>query len=202
MSKENEEQERRNQEAKRQLQKESEWFSQRKEREKAWEEYLKNEKLERERKRRQEYWERQQAREAYQKYAQQKQKKQCNNQTVLSPIEKVDKMTGAQFEEFMATYFRQKGYDVIKTKLSGDFGIDLIIENKIFRCGVQLKRYSKKVSLKAVQEVIGGLEHYKLDQGMVITNNYFQQSAITLAGESSKPITLWNRDILIQKLGK
>ncbi len=128
--------------------------------------------------------------------------KRYQDQSNLSPIQKVDNMTGSQFEIYMEQYFKRKGYQTLRTPASGDWGIDLIILTKTERIGIQLKRYSKKVSLQAVQEVLGGFEYYKLTKGMVITNNYFQQSAITLAKKSSKPIVLWNRDMLIKKLGE
>lgn len=118
----------------------------------------------------------------------------------LSPIERIDRMTGEQFEIFMEDYFRKQGFKVTRTPLSGDYGIDLIIENDFSKIGVQAKRYSDKVSLSAVQEVIGGLRHYGLSSGMVVTNSTFQASAIQLAKDNN--ITLWNRDKLIEKLGE
>lgn len=118
----------------------------------------------------------------------------------LSPIERIDRMTGEQFEIFMENFFRKQGFKVTRTPLSGDYGIDLIIENDFSKIGVQAKRYSEKVSLSAVQEVIGGLRHYGLSSGMVVTNSTFQASAIQLAKDNN--ITLWNRDKLIEKLGE
>ena len=116
----------------------------------------------------------------------------------MKPIEKVDVMTGDEFEKYMEKYFIKKGYKVIRTPLSGDYGIDLIIEHEFGKIGVQLKCYFDKVPLKAVQEVVAGLRHYGLSSGMVITNSYFQPSAIRLASDNS--ITLWDRDTLIEKL--
>ncbi|MDE6275518.1 MAG: restriction endonuclease [Clostridia bacterium] len=106
-------------------------------------------------------------------------------------------MSGEEFEKFMEQYFISKGYNVIRTPLSGDYGIDLIIEHEFGKIGIQLKRYNDKVSLSAVQEVVAGLNHYGLNSGMVITNNYFQPSAIRLAKDNN--ITLWDRDVLLEK---
>lgn len=114
------------------------------------------------------------------------------------PIEKIDIMTGEEFERFMENYFIDKGYKVTRTPLSGDYGIDLIIEHEFGKIGVQLKCYLDKVSLKAVQEVVSGLNHYGLSSGIVITNSYFQPSAKRLANDNK--ITLWDRDTLIEKL--
>ncbi len=118
--------------------------------------------------------------------------------STLPPIERIDRMTGEQFEIFMEDYFRKQGFKVTRTPLSGDYGIDLIIENDFSKIGVQVKRYSEKVSLSAVQEVIGGLRHYGLSSGMVVTNSTFQSSAIQLAKDNN--ITLWNRDMLVRKI--
>lgn len=116
----------------------------------------------------------------------------------MSPIEKIDVMTGEEFERYMEKFFFKRGYKVERTPLSGDFGIDLIIEHEFGRIGVQLKCYLDKVPLKAVQEVVAGLRHYGLSSGIVITNSYFQPSAIKLANDNN--ITLWNRNTLIEKL--
>lgn len=116
----------------------------------------------------------------------------------LSPIDRIDMMTGEQFEIFMEDYFRICGFKVKRTPLSGDYGIDLIIENDFSKIGVQVKCYSNKVTASAVQEVVTGLRHYSLSGGMVVTNNYFQPAAIQLAKDNG--IMLWNRDKLIEKL--
>lgn len=118
----------------------------------------------------------------------------------LSPIERIDRMTGEQFEIFMEDYFIKQGFKVTRTPLSGDYGIDLIIENDFSKIGVQAKCYSNKVTASAVQEVVTGLRHYGLSGGMVVTNNYFQPAAIQLAKDNG--ITLWNRDKFIEKLNK
>ena len=118
----------------------------------------------------------------------------------LSPIERIDRMTGAEFELFMTQFFQKQGFKATHTPISGDYGIDLIIENDFGKIGVQAKCYSNKVSLDAVQQVVAGLRHYGLSSGLVITNNYFQSSAIRLAADNN--ITLWDRNKLIEKLGE
>lgn len=129
-----------------------------------------------------------------------KKKTVTENETphTLSAIDRIDRMSGEQFEIFMEDYFRKQGFKVERTPLSGDYGIDLIIENDFSKIGVQAKCYSNKVTASAVQEVVTGLRHYGLSGGMVVTNNYFQPAAIQLAIDNG--ITLWNRDKLIEKL--
>ncbi|MCX4361908.1 MAG: restriction endonuclease [Clostridia bacterium] len=121
-----------------------------------------------------------------------------SNVVTFSPIDRIDRMTGEQFEIFMEDYFIKQGFKVKRTPLSGDYGIDLIIENDFSKIGIQAKCYSNKITASAVQEAVAGLRHYGLSSGMVVTNNYFQPAAIQLAKENS--ITLWDRNMLIKKL--
>lgn len=113
-------------------------------------------------------------------------------------IDDVDMMTGLQFEDFISVLFQKLGYAVTQTKASGDQGIDIIIEKNGLRMGVQTKCYAKNVNNSAVQEVVAGLRHYNLSKGIVVTNNYFTQSAQELA--ESNQIVLWDRDMLKLKL--
>ena len=131
-----------------------------------------------------------------------KTKVETSNNTVqhASPIEKIDNMTGEEFELFLTQYFAEQGFKTTHTPVSGDYGIDLIIENDFVKIGVQAKCYSQKVTSSAIQEVVAGLKHYGLSSGMVITNNYFQPGAIRLAMDNN--VTLWDRNKLIEKLGQ
>ncbi|WP_144611802.1 restriction endonuclease [Bacillus cereus] len=113
-------------------------------------------------------------------------------------IEDVDEMDGYQFEEFVAQLFQEMGYKTEVTSSSGDYGIDVIAKRKGLTIGIQAKRYSDKVSNKAVQEVIAGIAFYNLDQGLVITNNYYTKPAQNQAKGTS--VLLWDRDMLLQKL--
>ncbi len=115
-----------------------------------------------------------------------------------SPISLIDEMDGREFELFIAELFKNKGYKAVATQASGDYGIDVIVENDLMRIGIQAKCYSNKVSNSAVQEAVTAKKHYGLDKVMVITNNYFTPSAIQLARDNN--VTLWNRDKLIQEI--
>ncbi len=116
-----------------------------------------------------------------------------------SNIQDTDKMTGNEFEDFLSSLFLLLGYQVKKTKLSGDFGADLIIENGI-KIIVQAKRYSKSVSLSAIQEITAAKKHYQIDNAWVITNNYFTEPAKNLASDNN--IRLINREELAKLILK
>ena len=65
---------------------------------------------------------------------------------------------------------------------------------------VQVKQYSSKVGNKAVQEIIAGKAFYNADEAIVMTNNYFTESAIELAENTG--VILFDRDKLIDFLSK
>lgn len=113
-------------------------------------------------------------------------------------INKIDRMNGRQFEMFVAKLFEKMGYATEVTAKSGDQGIDVIVKDDNIKIGIQAKCFSNKVSNKAVQEVVAGLRYHKCRKGMVISNNYFTQSARDLA--SANGIELWDRDVLIKKI--
>lgn len=94
----------------------------------------------------------------------------------------IDGMDGYQFERCMADIYKRLGYSVHHTPLSGDQGADLIITSKEgVRSAVQCKCYSNKVSNKAVQEVVASKAIHRCTSGIVVTNNYYTDSAKQLA---------------------
>lgn len=89
---------------------------------------------------------------------------------------------GTSYEYSVADYLRKNGYsDVEVTKASGDYGVDVTAYRSGIKYAVQCKYYSKPVGLDAVQEVVAGKAYYNCDCAMVVTNNTFTESAITLA---------------------
>lgn len=123
-----------------------------------------------------------------------KNKKEIKNNLVNSKIEEVDSMNGIQFENFLDSIFTYLGYKVKHTRTTGDFGADLILQNDTERIIVQAKRYSKKVSVSAVQEISAARNYYSVQNAWVVTNNYFTNPAIKLANANG--VRLINREDL------
>lgn len=115
-------------------------------------------------------------------------------------IREIDEMTGEEFEEFLGHLFNKRGYEVSYTKASGDYGADLILEDRDDIIAVQAKRYSGTVGVKAVQEIIGALKMYEATEGWVVTNSYFTKQAEKLA--ESNDVYLIDRDELIDMILK
>lgn len=95
-----------------------------------------------------------------------------------------ESMDGWQFEKFCAEVLKNIGYENVEvTKGSGDQGVDILAERDGVRYAVQCKYYSGKVGNKAVQEINAGKMFYHCHVGVVMTNDYFTQSAKDLARE-------------------
>jgi restriction system protein len=93
----------------------------------------------------------------------------------------VDSMTGANFENYVALLLRHRGLKAQVTRASNDFGVDIVAEKNKLKYAVQVKRYSKSVSRRAVSDAVGGKSYYKCNATMVVTNNFFTAGAKELA---------------------
>ena len=108
----------------------------------------------------------------------------------------VDEMSGVDFENFCASLLKKRGFtQIITTKVSGDYGGDIIATKDQIKYVIQCKRYSSSIGISAVQEVIAARSIYKCHVGVVLTNNYFTPAAIKLA--ESNNILLWNKNDLL-----
>lgn len=113
-------------------------------------------------------------------------------------LQDIDLMSGAEFEEFVAKIFTQMGYITEVTKLSGDYGVDVIAEKDGSKIGIQAKCYSGSVSNSAIQEIVAGIKYYNCQKGLVVTNSKFTKAAIELAKINN--IQLWDRKVLEEKI--
>lgn len=98
-------------------------------------------------------------------------------------IQQVDKMTGEQFEEFLAICYKKHGFDVKMTPKTCDFGADLLLTDPKTgtKVCIQAKRYRGLVGEEAVQQTLSGREYYKCDKAMIVTNSHYTDAAKALA---------------------
>jgi restriction system protein len=93
----------------------------------------------------------------------------------------IDQMSGVEFEEFVAAQLRTRGWSVIRTPSTGDYGVDLIAKKHSTCMAVQCKRLARVVGVAAVQQVVSGARHHGCDQAAVVTNQAFTKAARQLA---------------------
>lgn len=126
-------------------------------------------------------------------------KNRNNTEDNITEIEKIDIMSGYQFEDFVMKLFEKMGYAVEHTPLSGDQGVDLIVKKGTQIIAIQTKCFrTQKIGNKAIQEVVAGAKFYGANKMIVITNSYFTRSAIELA--SIHNVELWDRNVLSSKI--
>ncbi len=106
-------------------------------------------------------------------------KKRKENPQDLVPD--LNKMTGVEFENYVANLLKQIGYNVSGTSATGDQGADLIATKNDKIYVIQVKRYSGTVGNKAIQEVVAAKKYYNGDVAAVATNSSFTPSAVKLA---------------------
>lgn len=90
-------------------------------------------------------------------------------------------MSGRQFEDFLKELFEARGYSVLMTKASGDYGGDLIISRTDAKICVQAKRWTNAVGTAAIQEAHTAMTHYRCDVAAVVTTATFTRQARELA---------------------
>ena len=108
------------------------------------------------------------------------------------------KMTGPQFESFLAWFFERQGYHVTRTKKSNDHGADLILRKPGEHIVVQAKRRHQTIGVHAVQEVYAASAYYQAHRALVITTSKFSRSAVDLAHHLG--VELWDWERLLQEL--
>lgn len=99
-----------------------------------------------------------------------------------TPIEKIDSISGYDFENYVSTLFESAGFDCKATPKSKDNGVDLIATKDGISVSIQTKLYyHHKVSNSAVQEVYTGADYFGTTLSLVVTNWYFSSPAISVA---------------------
>lgn len=109
-----------------------------------------------------------------------------------------DSMTGEEFEDWLAILFRAAGWRVRHTRVTGDFGADLVLGRGREEIVVQAKRQGRPVGVAAVQQAAAARLHYRADGAMVVTNTTFTPAAIELAATTG--VVLWDRDDITREL--
>ncbi len=114
----------------------------------------------------------------------------------LTLADKFSKMSGIEFERWVADHFRGQGFDVRETETIGDHGIDLLLykSNNLIAV-VQCKCWDGVVGEPTIREFFGSLISSKAPLGYMIITSSFSQHAINFSND--KPIKLIDLEALI-----
>ena len=115
-----------------------------------------------------------------------------------SGIADIDKMSGEQFEHYLACLFKSQGYTVKVTRSVGDFGADLVLERQGNKIVIQAKRHGKNIGIEAVQQVYSSKNYYGASEAWVFFNRGYTKSAVNLA--KANDVKLIGRNELIEMM--
>lgn len=99
-------------------------------------------------------------------------------------VDELKKLSGTEFEEYLAELFKSQGYQVEMTPSTGDYGADLILHKDQQLIAVQAKCYVGSVGVSAVQEALSGMAYYSCDSAWVVTTGNYTANAVELARQS------------------
>jgi len=85
-----------------------------------------------------------------------------------------------KFEEVVASVYQDLGYNARVTARSGDDGIDVILDGPDDSViGIQVKRYSGRISVEQIRSLAGALLLNGITRGVFVTTSTFQSGAHT-----------------------
>lgn len=93
-------------------------------------------------------------------------------------------MTPSEYEKYVASVYKERGYEVELTPLSGDYGIDIIASNKSEKIAIQAKMYGntpRKVNRTCVMELHGAMAYRDCNKAVIVTNGEVMPDAMDVA---------------------
>lgn len=89
------------------------------------------------------------------------------------------------FEKEVAKRLQGFGYDAINTKLSGDEGVDIVINNQNKKFIIQCKAMQNKIGPSFVRDFVGAMNIQAAQGGMIVSTNGFSKGALETANYSN-----------------
>ncbi|MFI6738825.1 restriction endonuclease [Nonomuraea sp. NPDC050451] len=114
-------------------------------------------------------------------------------------LEKVDLMTGPQFEQLVAERMIAEGFRRVQIRGgTGDGGVDITaVAPDGTRCAVQCKRYNQSVGAPAVRNFLGALANaFTGHTGVLVTSGRLTRPARQEAINARQTLLLVERDLL------
>ncbi|MAG57095.1 MAG: hypothetical protein CMJ83_12450 [Planctomycetes bacterium] len=108
----------------------------------------------------------------------------------------LDRLSGIEFEDWIAHVLERAGFRVTRTPRSGDFGVDLVAVRDGHRVGIEAKRRSSPVSNDVVRSVVAGCQYHRCDRAAVVTQSSFTRTAHRQATGADPEVVLIGRDDL------
>jgi restriction system protein len=106
-------------------------------------------------------------------------------------LDELKAMTPVEFEEWVGARFKDLGYKVKSTALSGDHGVDLVATRDGEKVVIQCKRYrDSAVGEPVMRDLYGTMQHESADRAYLVTTSSLTPAARTWS--RGKPIEIWD----------
>lgn len=117
-----------------------------------------------------------------------------DRQTVDQKFEQIARMDRTQFVVYVARLFSRKGYSVKLTPVIDNYCIDMVVEKHGVAIAVAVVLATRLLGRDDMVCVAEGRKHYPVNNAMVITNLYFDNTAVQFAREQC--MSLVDRNVL------
>jgi len=114
----------------------------------------------------------------------------------LHSVESLKRMSGEEFEVWVAEQLRSRGFKAKVTPKTGDHGGDVVTEIGGARVCIQAKRWKGTVGKDAIYQVNTARVMYDAAFAWVVTNSIFTKQAKEVAAQVD--VTLVDRAVLMQ----
>ena len=112
-------------------------------------------------------------------------------------MEQISKMDKTQFVVFVARQFSKKGYQVKLTPVVDNNNVDVLLTHLGATIAVGVVHSQTVLSVEQIQPVLLGATTYNASEVIVVTNNYFDRSAVDFA--KRKGVSLVDRTLLLME---
>lgn len=127
---------------------------------------------------------------------------QSETRAAMLGLDRIQKMSGEEFEDFLAKLFQRMGYRVEQTRKQGDFGADLILTDRRTgrRTAVQAKCWNDKqtIGVPDLHEVFGGAAFYDCQDRLFVSTCRYTEPARVMAQKTGT--RLWDLDDLAKAI--
>jgi len=120
-------------------------------------------------------------------------KQKYDNWYIRTQTEFWNRMNGRTFEREVALLLEKSGHKARVTPVTGDHGIDIILEDGTI---IQCKAHKKPISPGAARDLYGTLKHFKASNAILISRSGFTKGVYEFT--KGKPIKLWDLNNLIK----
>lgn len=103
------------------------------------------------------------------------------DQAKQSDLRRTTSQIGLDFEQKCGTRLQDLGFAIEFTKISGDFGCDIVAVKDGLRYALQCKGLNSPAGISSVQEAAAARSHYKADYAVVVSKGGYTKAAKDLA---------------------